>query len=163
MMRRALVRQVPLLATRRLHTTPRVFASRDPGGKPNDGSHRTVYDDFYNILQDSPSSVDAGQASVTISSMSETSFTLNDGLVVSTPMIVVNGQVFMWDAPELDQTRAAPSGVGWEAWALPSDEKDLKKKYTEAKTVKDLWKVLELVDDRPGMLRCLLKEVVIFC
>ncbi|EPQ32448.1 uncharacterized protein PFL1_00644 [Pseudozyma flocculosa PF-1] len=122
-------RCVPALP-RALSTTP-YFArpSQDPGGKPNDGSHRTVYDDFHNILDSSL------RPSLSIHSTSDETFTLQDGLVLSTPIVLLNNQVFMWNAPPLDPMRATPGGLGWDQW---SEE--------------DVWRVFKMVDDRPEIL-----------
>ncbi|PWN46531.1 hypothetical protein IE53DRAFT_382806 [Violaceomyces palustris] len=116
-------------SSRTLSTSARVCLSSDPGGKPNDGSHPTVYDDFFNLLED----LDRKEY-VNVKSISENTFTLSDGLVVDSPMMIISGLVFLWDPPKLDPANSAPSGWGWEEW---NDE---------------LWKIFEVIDDRPEIL-----------
>jgi hypothetical protein len=70
-----------------------------------------------------------------IHSMGDSSFTLSDGLVVHTPILLINKQVLLWDAPNLTQTPEKPimpSGVGWEEWT------------------DDVWKIFEVITPRPG-------------
>lgn len=119
-------------STRRTLTTtlPR-RRSDDPGGKPNDGSHSTVYDDFYNLL--APTDPNA-EAALSIESIKSDSVTLSDGLVVTSPLVLVNGYCFLWDPPKLDSQKALPNGAGWEEWTR--DE--------------GIWKVLDVVEPKPG-------------
>ncbi|KDN43902.1 hypothetical protein K437DRAFT_274757 [Tilletiaria anomala UBC 951] len=120
----------------------------DPGGKPVGPNDRTVYDDFTNILSPnalSPSSPSGDLGSlaegpVTITSMSPQSFTLSDGLVVSQPLLLLNGQVFLWLPPALDHSRAAPNGQGWEEWLEQAGGRD------------EIWKILEVIAPKPEIL-----------
>lgn len=69
---------------------------------------------------------------VSISSLTPSAgFTLSDGLVVPSPIIIIDGVVFMWDV-------GAPNekDMSWEGW---SEEK---------------LKLFEMVVPRPGGLRC---------
>ncbi|UZJ51552.1 hypothetical protein CBS101457_000872 [Exobasidium rhododendri] len=69
--------------------------------------------------------------------MGDSSFTLSDGLVVHTPLILLNKQIMLWDAPDLKPTPEKPimpSGVGWEEWN------------------EELWKVFEVVSPRPEII-----------
>ncbi|PWN89602.1 hypothetical protein FA10DRAFT_268127 [Acaromyces ingoldii] len=111
------------LSTSRIVRLP----SDDPGGKPNDGSYPTVYDDFKNITA-------SDQPQLSVHSLAEDCITLSDGLVVHQPAILLNGQALLWDAPLLDLNRAMPSGPGWEAW---SDE---------------AWRVFEICTPRPEII-----------
>ncbi|KAJ9476893.1 hypothetical protein PHBOTO_000579 [Pseudozyma hubeiensis] len=143
----------PIFHPRAFGTTSSArLPSDDPGGKPNTGQHRTVYDDFFNILESSPSSsspLNAG-STVVISSTSPTSLTLSDGLVLSEPVVILNNSVFLFDSPPLPFDRATPSGLGWEAWLGVSSIKPGKMAVTQK--VKDIFAVFELVDDRPEIL-----------
>ncbi|GAC95648.1 hypothetical protein PHSY_003224 [Pseudozyma hubeiensis SY62] len=134
-------------------TSSRHLPSDDPGGKPNTGQHRTVYDDFFNILESpaasSTSPLNAG-STVVISSTSPTSLTLSDGLVLSEPVVVLNNSVFLFDSPPLSADRATPSGLGWESWLGVTTIKPGKMEVTQK--VKDVFKLFELVDDRPEIL-----------
>lgn len=103
--------------------------SDDPGGKINDGSHPTVYDDFYNMLED-PNQ----EPALAIEAISPERITLSDGLVLTSPVILVNGHCFMWDAPHLDPG-ALPNGKGWEEW----EEK-----------IEEVWKLVEVIEPKPG-------------
>ncbi len=78
------------------------------------------------------------QQPLSIVSMSETSFTLSDGLVVSQPLVFLHGEAFLWDAPPLDAARAAPNGQGWEEWLSEVGGRD------------EVWKLFELVTPKPG-------------
>ncbi|KAL9939258.1 hypothetical protein V8E36_002071 [Tilletia maclaganii] len=129
----------------------------DPGGKPNDGRYPTVYDDFYNITSapsaDSDGGLIQGGGATHIASMDEQSFTLNDGLVLACPIILLSGSgagsggldgtpamggvtVLMWDAPALDGV-VLPNGRGWEGWVAEQEA---------------VWKALEVVQPRPEIL-----------
>lgn len=89
----------------------------------------TLPSDFFNLLE-------GGEAPpIVVKSMSETSITLTDGLVISQPVIFLNGSVLLWDAPSLDVKQASPGGHGWEAWGVKE------------------WRVFEVVDPKPGELR----------
>ncbi|PWZ02763.1 hypothetical protein BCV70DRAFT_214285 [Testicularia cyperi] len=133
------------LPVRRLSTsTASRLPSDDPGGKPNTGQHRTVYDDFFNILEPNIDSA------VSVASTSPSSFTLQDGLVLEESVILLNNQVFLWDHPKLDQNYAIPSGIGWEDWL---DQKvSPKTKLQVSQKVKDTFQIFELVDQRPEIL-----------
>ncbi|KAN0060509.1 hypothetical protein ACQY0O_007844 [Thecaphora frezii] len=121
----------PMLRIRPLSTTASaLLPSRDPGGKPNDGTHPTVYDDFHNILDSSSS-----QPSLSIHSTTDATFTLHDGLVLASPILLLNNHVFMWHPPLLDPANATPAGAGWKGW-----DKE------------EVWRLLEMVDDRPEIL-----------
>ncbi|CBQ67664.1 conserved hypothetical protein [Sporisorium reilianum SRZ2] len=122
--------------------------SDDPGGKPNTGQHRTVYDDFFNILEST-----SPTTTVSVASTSPTSLTLADGLVLSEPIVILNDQVFLWDHPRLDQDYAVPSGIGWEDW-LGGQQVKPGVKLEVTQKVKDVFRVFELVDERP--------EIVLF-
>ena len=145
--------QLPRTALPNLRSTPFSTSSHlrlpsdDPGGKPNTGQHRTVYDDFFNILE-SPTPTTL----VSISSTSPISLTLQDGLVLSEPIVILNNQVFLWDHPKLNQDYAVPSGIGWEDWLDQKITPGKKLEVTEK--VKEVFKVFELVDERP--------EIVLF-
>ncbi|GAC73496.1 uncharacterized conserved nuclear protein [Moesziomyces antarcticus T-34] len=121
--------------------------SDDPGGKPNTGQHRTVYDDFYNILAPATPST-----SIVIASTSPTTITLQDGLVLSEPVVILNNQVFLFDHPQLNQDYATPSGIGWEAWI--DQQVKAGKKLEVTQKVKDVLGIFEVVDERP--------EIVLF-
>ncbi|KAK0544142.1 hypothetical protein OC846_006170 [Tilletia horrida] len=131
----------------------------DPGGKPNDGSHPTVYDDFYNITSAPGGAAGAIAGGATqIASMDDTSFTLDDGLVLACPIFLLSGggatsrgegseggggvggavdvTVLMWDAPPLEGM-VLPNGKGWEEWISQQDA---------------IWKALEIVQPRPEIL-----------
>ncbi|KAE8221147.1 hypothetical protein CF319_g5445 [Tilletia indica] len=146
----------------------------DPGGKPNDGRYPTVYDDFYNItstpMPNSSGGSPGGMAgnllqgggAVQIASMDEQSFTLDDGLVLACPIMLLGGggtdgpskqqvadvaagggsgggggvTVLMWDAPALEGV-VLPNGKGWEEWVEEEGA---------------VWKALELVQPRPEIL-----------
>jgi NADH dehydrogenase [ubiquinone] 1 alpha subcomplex assembly factor 3 len=74
--------------------------------------------------------------------MGDSSFTLSDGLVIHTPLILLNKQVILWDAPNLKPTAEKPimpNGLGWEEWS------------------EDLWKIFEVVSPRPGEKRTLMR------
>lgn len=117
------------------HTSRSLARSDDPGGKPNDGSHPTVYDDFYNLLE----STDPDQIpALSIESITPERITLSDGLVVTSGLILVNGSCFMWDAPPLNADRALPSGVGWEEWLQGEGR------------VEEVWKLFEVLEPKPG-------------
>lgn len=96
--------------------------------------------DFKNIIT-------SNEPHLSIHSMGTSTFTLSDGLVAHTPIILLNKQVFLWDAPDLSSSEAGkpimPNGVGWEAW---ND---------------DLWKVFEVVSPRPGEFAWQSKAVVL--
>ncbi len=126
----------------------RRLPSDDPGGKPNTGQHRTVYDDFFNILE---SKTPSPQNLVSITSTSPTSLTLADGLVLSEPIVILNNNVFLWDHPKLNQDYAVPSGIGWEDWIDQKVAPGGKKMEVKQK-VKDVFKVFELVDERPEII-----------
>lgn len=159
LLRSALTRAAVTRPIPRHSPVPRAFSitsfprlpSDDPGGKPNTGQHRTVYDDFFNILE-SPSSssspLNAG-STVVISSTSPTSLTLSDGLVLSEPVVILNNSVFLFDSPPLPFDRATPSGLGWEAWLGVST---IKPRMAVTEKVKQLFSIFELVDDRPEIL-----------
>lgn len=115
-------------------TTPTPARSEDPGGKPNDGSHSTVYDDFYNITGPSDPNAETG---LSIESITSTSFTLSDGLVLRTPIAIVNGYCFMWDPPKLDASKALPNGSGWEEW-------------TSEEALQSVWTIFDVVEPKPG-------------
>ena len=139
----------PCASTSPFSTTyRRGLPSDDPGGKPNTGQHRTVYDDFFNILE----STSDPNTSISISSTSPTSLTLADGLVLSEPIVILNNQVFLWDHPKLNQDYAVPSGIGWEDWLGTMVRPGSKLQVTEK--IKDVFRVFELVDERP--------EIVLF-
>ncbi|CAO1622495.1 unnamed protein product [Parajaminaea phylloscopi] len=76
-------------------------------------------------------------AALSIASITPTSTTLSDGLVVKSPLFILNGTCFMWEPPHLDAARAMPNGVGWEEWTQHEGE---------------IWKLLELVDPKPEVL-----------
>lgn len=79
--------------------------------------------------------------------MGDSSFTLSDGLVIHTPIILVNKQVLLWDAPNLTPTPAKPimpSGMGWEEWT------------------DDVWRIFELITPRPGEKPSMAQEVVVW-
>lgn len=133
-----LARLPPLVATARPSSRPfssssaRRLPSDDPGGKPNDGSHSTVYDDFYNLLEsNNPEEAPA----LHVDSITPTQVTLSDGLVCTSPIMVINNNCFLWDAPELDKDRAIPNGVGWEQWENGLEES---------------FKLLEVIEPKPG-------------
>lgn len=87
-----------------------------------------IFSDFKNITA-------SDEPTMSIHSMGESSFTLSDGLIIHTPMIVLNKQVLLWDAPDLTPTSEKPimpNGIGWEAW---TDE---------------AWRIFEMVSPRPG-------------
>ncbi|CEH13694.1 NADH dehydrogenase [ubiquinone] 1 alpha subcomplex assembly factor 3 [Ceraceosorus bombacis] len=113
-------------AGKHIHTSAQRFRSDDPGGKPNDGSHRTIYDDFFNLLESEESQP------IVVKSMSDSSITLDDGLVIQQPVIFLNGQVYLWDPPHLDTSKATPGGAGWEEWQ------------------RELWRIFEVVEPKPG-------------
>lgn len=69
--------------------------------------------------------------------MSDTAFTLSDGLVVSQPIIFLNGELFLWNPPEL-LMNAAPNGQGWEDWLAKEGGRD------------EIWKLFEIVTPKPG-------------
>lgn len=123
------------------------------GGIPNDGSHPTVYEwvtlstipfyslivthpiYFFNLLSQSDffNLLEGGlPQAVEVKSMSSTSFTLTDGLVISQPCIFLNGAVFLWDPPHLDRLKATPGGNGWEEWN------------------QDVWTLFEISSPKPG-------------
>ncbi|SPO19910.1 uncharacterized protein UTRI_00308_B [Ustilago trichophora] len=129
-------------------STRLLLPSDDPGGKPNTGQHRTVYDDFFNILESSDPS-----STISISSTSQTSLTLHDGLVLSEPVVILNNQVFLWDHPKLNQDYAVPSGIGWEAW-LGIEKLNPGTKLKVSQKIKEVFGIFEIVDDRP--------EIVLF-
>lgn len=88
--------------------------------------------DFKNITA-------SDEAQLSIHSMGTSSFTLSDGLVLHTPILLLNKQVLLWDAPNLKSTLekpVMPSGVGWEEWT------------------DDVWKVFEVITPRPGETYC---------
>ena len=127
----------PTSSTPRLRffsNTPTPCRSEDPGGKPNDGSHSTIYDDFYNITGPSDPNAETG---LSIDSITSTSFTLSDGLVLRTPIAIVNGYCFMWDPPRLDASKALPNGSGWEEW-------------TSEEALQTVWKIFDVVEPKPG-------------
>lgn len=123
----------------------RLYPSDDAGGKYNTGQHRTVYDDFFNILQSSDSST-----TISISSTSPTSLTLTDGLVVCEAIVILNNHVFLFDHPPLNQDYAVPSGIGWEHWIDQPVQAGSKLQVT--RKVGDVFKVFELVDERPEII-----------
>ncbi|EST09882.1 NADH dehydrogenase [ubiquinone] 1 alpha subcomplex assembly factor 3 [Kalmanozyma brasiliensis GHG001] len=134
------------VASSSFHTTPhRRLPSDDPGGKPNTGQHRTVYDDFFNILESATPAI-----AVSVASTSPTSLTLADGLVLSEPIVILNNQVFLWDHPKLNQDYAVPSGIGWEDWLGAMVQPGKKLEVTPR--VKEIFKVFELVDERPEII-----------
>lgn len=109
--------------------------------------------DFNNILaSDDPQ--------LSIHSMGDSTFTLSDGLVSHTPLILLQNQVLLWDAPPLgrdpatgQETVVVPTGQGWEAWT------------------DDVWRLFEVVQPRPGkqiqaflfsVLMNMLVEILIF-
>ncbi|CAD6893356.1 unnamed protein product [Tilletia controversa] len=135
----------------------------DPGGVPNDGRYPTVYDDFYNITSaPGPPSASGGMGNLIqgsgamqIASMDDQSFTLDDGLVLTCPIMLLGGAggekgsggadgmgggggvtVLMWDAPALEGV-VLPNGKGWEEWVREQGA---------------VWKALELVQPRPEIL-----------
>ncbi|TKY90494.1 hypothetical protein EX895_000492 [Sporisorium graminicola] len=117
-------------------------------GKPNTGQHRTVYDDFFNILE-SPNSPNT---TVSVASTSPTSLTLADGLVLSEPIVILNNHVFLWDHPKLNQDYAVPSGIGWEDWLGSGQAVKPGVKLEVSEKVKDAFRMFELVDERPEIL-----------
>ncbi|KIS71834.1 uncharacterized protein UMAG_10963 [Mycosarcoma maydis] len=119
--------------------------SDDHGGKPNTGQHRTVYDDFFNILEST-----SPNTTISISSTSPTSLTLADGLVLSEPIVILNNQVFLWDHPCLNQDRAVPSGIGWEAWLDQPIQPG--KKLQVSQKIKEVFAIFQIVDQRPEIL-----------
>jgi predicted thioredoxin/glutaredoxin len=70
--------------------------------------------------------------------MSDTAFTLTDGLVLSQPIIFLNGELFLWNPPDLDKAKAAPNGQGWEEWLAEEGGRDA------------IWKLFEIVTPKPG-------------
>lgn len=135
-----------IASTSSFTTSPaRRLPSDDPGGKPNTGQHRTVYDDFFNILESAQPTT-----TISVASTSPTSLTLADGLVLSEPIVILNNQVYLWDHPNLNQDYAVPSGIGWEDWLGVKVEKGTKLEVTQR--VKDVFKVFELVDERPEII-----------
>lgn len=123
-----------------------LLPSDDPGGKPNTGQHRTVYDDFFNILESADPTT-----TVSVASTSPTSLTLQDGLVLSEPIVLLNNQVFLWDHPRLNQDYAVPSGIGWEDW-LGIDRIQPGTKLQVTDKIKATFAVFELVDERPEII-----------
>ncbi|CAO1633301.1 unnamed protein product [Sympodiomycopsis kandeliae] len=117
-------------------TTAQRFRSDDPGGKPNDGSHSTVYDDFYNLL--APTDPNA-EVSLSIEAINPTTITLSDGLVLECPMMILNGYCFLWDPPKLDSNKAIPNGSGWEEW-------------TSEEGMQEIWKLVDVVEPKPEVL-----------
>lgn len=90
-----------------------------------------MYDDFNNILA-------SDEYQLSVRSMGDSHFTLSDGLVCESPIILLQKQVLLWDAPLLgkaDDPSAVvmPNGSGWEAW---TDE---------------AWRVFEVASPRPEM------------
>jgi NADH dehydrogenase [ubiquinone] 1 alpha subcomplex assembly factor 3 len=81
---------------------------------------------------------------LSVHSMGESNFTLSDGLVCRSPIMLLHNNVFLWDAPALgDPTQndplkqvIMPNGKGWEAWT------------------EDAWRLIEVASPRP--------EIVIF-
>lgn len=71
-------------------------------------SNQRISDDFVNIIQ-----TDAARPAVSIATLSpKDGFTLTDGLVIPTPILLINSVIFLWDV-------AAPSEDGsmnWEGW-----------------------------------------------
>lgn len=88
--------------------------------------------DFNNIL--------AGEEEqLSVHSMGDSTFTMTDGLVAHMPIMMINKQVLLWDAPPLggkdekgNDNLVMPTGRGWEAWT------------------DDVWRVFEVVQPRPG-------------
>ncbi|SNX81574.1 uncharacterized protein MEPE_00279 [Melanopsichium pennsylvanicum] len=145
--RTSVLRVAPVARHAHLSTSSSLrLPSDDPGGKPNTGQHRTVYDDFFNILESATLTTN-----VSIASTSPTSLTLHDGLVLSEPIVILNNNVFLWDHPKLNQDYAVPSGIGWEAW-LGVEKIEAGKKLKVTDKVKQVFRVFELVDERPEIL-----------
>lgn len=63
--------------------------------------------------------------------------------------MILNNQVFLWQHPALNQDYAVPSGIGWEDWIGPLSPG---KKPQVTQKVRDVFKVFELVDERPEIL-----------
>ncbi|SCV72648.1 BQ2448_4185 [Microbotryum intermedium] len=82
-------------------------------------------DQFVNIIQ-----ADAARALVSIKSLTPSAgFTLTDGLVVPSPMLILDGVVFLWDVgPPNLQT------MGWDGWSM------------------DKLRIFEMVTPRPEIL-----------
>lgn len=87
-------------------------------------SIQRISDDFINIIQ-----TDAARAAVSVATLSpKEGFTLTDGLIIPTPIILINGVVFLWDV-------AAPAEDGSMSWEGFNEDK---------------LKVFEVVTPRPG-------------
>ncbi|PWN25169.1 hypothetical protein BDZ90DRAFT_234371 [Jaminaea rosea] len=79
-----------------------------------------------------------GEPALSIASISPTSITLSDGLVLQCPLFLLNGTAFMWDCPSLPPD-ALPNGKGWEEW------------LDEGKR-KETWAILDAVEPKPEVL-----------
>lgn len=77
------------------------------------------------------------EAALSIEAIKSDAVTLSDGLVLQTPIVLINGSCFMWDPPPLDGQKALPNGAGWEEW-------------TNEKNMRETWKVLDVVEPKPG-------------
>lgn len=122
--------QPPFALNRRAFNVSTSLArSPDPGGKPNDGSHSTVYDDFYNMLESEE------DMNLSVAAVAPNAITMSDGLVLQSPVFLLNGTCFMWDPPALDPDAALPNGRGWEEW-------DANKQ--------DIFQILDVVEPKPG-------------
>ncbi|KAM0749959.1 hypothetical protein T439DRAFT_315326 [Meredithblackwellia eburnea MCA 4105] len=85
-------------------------------------AHR-IADDFVNIIQ-----ADAARPIPQVKSLSaEEGFTMSDGLIIPSPVIFINGALFMWDVPP-------PQEMGWPGWEV------------------EKWKLFEVVTPRPDIL-----------
>jgi len=102
-----------------------------------------IYIDLNVNLSSCPSSSDfnnitaSDDPQLSVRSMGDSNFTLSDGLVCRTPIIMIQKQVMLWDAPLLSHDKDSnaivmPSGVGWEDWT------------------DDVWRVFEVASPRPG-------------
>ncbi|KAK4699404.1 NADH dehydrogenase [ubiquinone] 1 alpha subcomplex assembly factor 3, partial [Phenoliferia sp. Uapishka_3] len=84
-------------------------------------STRRIADDFVNIIQ-----ADAARPIPQVATLSaSTGFTLADGLVVPSPVILINGVVFLWDV-------MPPGELEWEGFN------------------EEYWKLFEIITPRPG-------------
>lgn len=96
---------------------------------------RSVFNsDFNNITA-------SEEPQLSVHSMGDSTFTMTDGLVAHMPIIMLNKQVFLWDAPPLggqdtqgNDVLVMPTGRGWEAWT------------------DDVWRIFGVVQPRPGAL-----------
>lgn len=88
----------------------------------------TVYDDFRNILED-----DSGRLS--LENVTKPGFLLSSKMHLKGPIVMLNGEVFMWDVPQGNETLRNPKKDHWglfDGWT------------------KDNFKIFEVVTPRPG-------------